>query len=377
MEELAGYRTLFPVTERFIFFNHAGVSPISLNAAKVVQEFLTDYTRNGSVNSQRWERKAAQVRKDFARLIGADPGEVALVKNTSEGLSLVANGIGFKPGDNVVTPGLEFPANVYPWLNLARLGVSTRIVPARKGRVLIKDIDQAIDSHTRLVSVSSVEYSNGFRNDLEALGELCRGRGVYFCVDAIQSLGAIPMDVKRFNIDLLAADGHKWLLSPEGAGGFYCSKRVLSDIHPAKVGWKSVVGARDYARIDFRLLGDAKKFEEGSLNLMTIAALGAELKLFLEVGLEAIEKKILSLTDHLIAGLRQLGFPIVSSLYPRERSGIVAFLGRDPEAVCRRLKRKRIIVSVRDGALRVSPHFYNSHEEVDRFLEVLGKNGRN
>ena len=290
---------------------------------------------------------------------------------------MVANGIGFEPGDNVVIPSLEFPANVYPWLNLARFGVATRIVPARKGRISVKDIDKAIDRRTRLVSISSVEYSNGFRNDLEALGSLCRKRDIYFCVDAIQSLGAIPMDVKRFGIDLLAADGHKWLLSPEGAGGFYCSKRVLSQIHPAKVGWKSVVRARDYSRIDFTLRRNSKKFEEGSLNLMTIAALGAELKLLLEVGLAAIEKMILSLTDHLIAGLRQQGFPIVSSLYPRERSGIVSFLSRDPEAVCQRLKHKGIIVSVRDGAVRVSPHFYNSHEEVDKLLEVLGKSRLN
>ncbi|MEE8448901.1 MAG: aminotransferase class V-fold PLP-dependent enzyme [Thermodesulfobacteriota bacterium] len=377
MQALAGYRRLFPVTERFIFFNHAGVSPISLKAAEVVHEFLIDYTRNGSVNSKLWERKTEEARKDFARLIGAEPGEVAFVKNTSEGISLVANGIGFEPGDNVVIPSLEFPANVYPWLNLARFGVATRIVPARKGRISVKDIDKAIDRRTRLVSISSVEYSNGFRNDLEALGSLCRKRDIYFCVDAIQSLGAIPMDVKRFGIDLLAADGHKWLLSPEGAGGFYCSKRVLSQIHPAKVGWKSVVRARDYSRIDFTLRRNSKKFEEGSLNLMTIAALGAELKLLLEVGLAAIEKMILSLTDHLIAGLRQQGFPIVSSLYPRERSGIVSFLSRDPEAVCQRLKHKGIIVSVRDGAVRVSPHFYNSHEEVDKLLEVLGKSRLN
>ena len=377
MQALAGYRRLFPVTERFIFFNHAGVSPISLKAAEVVHEFLIDYTRNGSVNSKLWERKTEEARKDFARLIGAEPGEVAFVKNTSEGISLVANGIGFEPGDNVVIPSLEFPANVYPWLNLARFGVATRIVPARKGRISVKDIDKAIDRRTRLVSISSVEYSNGFRNDLEALGSLCRKRDIYFCVDAIQSLGAIPMDVKRFGIDLLAADGHKWLLSPEGAGGFYCSKRVLSQIHPAKVGWKSVVRARDYSRIDFTLRRNSKKFEEGSLNLMTIAALGAELKLLLEVGLAAIEKMILSLTDHLIAGLRQQGFPIVSSLYPRERSGIVSFLSRDPEAVCQRLKHKGIIVSVRDGAVRVSPHFYNSHEEVDKLLEVLGESRLN
>lgn len=371
---LEQFRSLFPVTKNYIFFDHAAVGPISLPASQIVKEFLADYLENGSVNSSRWEAKAEEARRSFARLINAEPEEVAFVKNTSEGLSHVANGIDFRPGDNVVVPAIEFPANIYPWLNLKRYGVEVRFVSAEEGRIPMAAVERAMDERTRLLSISSVQFANGFRADLEELGRLCLDRGIYFCVDAIQSLGVHPMDVKRFNIDFLAADGHKWLLSPEGAGGFFCSKRRWASLHPAKVGWKSVVGAADYSRLDFTLRADAQKFEEGSLNLMTIAALGASLKLLLGIGIEAIEEQVLSLTDHLIEGLKSNGYKVLSPLSLSERSGIVSFLGKEkPQSIARRLGEGRVIVSVRGEAIRVSPHFYNSQEEVEKFLAILGK----
>jgi selenocysteine lyase/cysteine desulfurase len=185
-----------------------------------------------------------RVRGQFARLINGDVDEVAFVKNTSEGISIVANGLDWKPGDNVVIPDIEFPANVYPWWNLKRLGVETRMVEAKGGRVLFDDLTEQIDKRTRVVSVSSVECKSGFRNDLNRIGAFCKENNILFCVDAIQSLGVLEMDVKRDNIDFLSADGHKWMLSVEGLGGFYISKNVLEQIYPITVGWDKFALAR-------------------------------------------------------------------------------------------------------------------------------------
>lgn len=370
--ELERYRAEFPVTRELIYLNHAGVAPLSRRVAGALAAFQADYVQFGAWYSDRWAAQVEECRRRFARLIGAQPEEVAFVKNTSEGLSHVALGLPWKAGDNVIISDLEFPANVYPWLGLEGSGVEVRWLRAREGRLLVEDLAPLMDGRTRLVALSSVEFSNGFRVDLEAVGRLCRRQGCYFLVDAIQSLGAFPLDVEACGIDFLAADGHKWLLSIEGQGGFYCSRRVVEAVAPRSLGWKSVVRPEDYDTYHFQLQPHAGKFEAGSLNVMGICALGAALALLEEVGVERIAARLLALTDQLIEGLRARGYEIVSPRGAGERSGIVAFRGAEPSgAILERLQRAKVYAAVRRGAVRLSPHFYNTEEEVERFFSVL------
>jgi cysteine desulfurase/selenocysteine lyase len=365
-------RKEFPVTEHRLFMDHARVAPLPRPVQAAITAFAEEACEQGTAHYGEWLKEIEIVRARFAKLINADPDEVAFVKNTSEGLSIVANGIDWKEGDNVVIPDIEFPANVYPWMNLKRRGVDVRFVKAVRGRVPFEQITAQVNSRTRVLSISSVEFNSGFRNDLKRIGEFCKEKGIYFCVDAIQSLGVIPMDVKEFNIDFLAADGHKWMLSVEGLGGFYISKRVLEDIHPAVVGWDSVIDSADYGNYDFTLKPDARRFEEGSCNTLGIYAFGAALALLEEEGIEHIEQRVLHLGDCILEYLRHGKFKILSSTEPGERSGSVCFAGKmDYKKLASYLSEHKVIVSVRDNFVRLSPHFYNTEEEIDRFFTLL------
>ncbi|MFQ5482263.1 MAG: aminotransferase class V-fold PLP-dependent enzyme [Nitrospinaceae bacterium] len=362
----------FPVVEHGIFLDHARVAPLSRRVREKVEAFAKDATEQGTANYAVWMKEVETTRRLFARLIGADPEETAFIKNTSEGISLVANGIDWKDGDNVVIPDIEFPANVYPWMNLERRGVQLRFAKSVRGRVPFEQIRMQVNGRTRVISVSSVECNSGFRVDLETLGAFCKDKGILFCVDAIQSLGALPMDVKAAQIDFLAADGHKWLLSLEGLGGFYISREALDKIHVATVGWDSVVNARDYLNYDFTLRPDARRFEEGSGNTLSIHALGAALSLFHEVGMQTVAERILHLGDCILQRLWKRNLTVVNSTDPKERSGIVAFtVPADLDRLGQYLAYHNITVTVRDGLVRLSPHFYNTEEEVDRFFHHL------
>ena len=364
----------FPVIENRIFFDHAKVSPLPMRVRKAVTAFVEDASSFGTANYADWMAQVESVRASFARLIQADPDEVAFVKNTSEGISIVANGIDWKPGDNVVIPDIEFPANVYPWWNLKRLGVETRFVHAVDGRVLFDDLTACVDNRTRVVSVSSVECNSGFRTDLNRIGVFCKENGILFCVDAIQSLGALPMDVKRDHIDFLSADGHKWLLSVEGLGGFYISPDALKAIRPAVVGWNSMVNPLDFMNYDFTLRPGARRFEEGSCNTMSIQALGAALSLFHEVGVDQIEARIMHLGDKILGELRHRNFKILNSMIPEERSGIISFAGViNLKKLSGFMAENQVSLTIRDGLVRLSPHFYNSENEIDRFFDLLDR----
>lgn len=369
------WRHLFPITRELVHFNHAGVSPVSTRVVEAMTDFLELSARTGILHYGEMEARAERAREKFARLIHASTEEIAFIKNTSEGLARVANGIAWRGGDQIVTTSLEYPSNVYPWWHLASRGVKTLMVPHREGRLRMEDLEAALAPPTRLLAISSVEFGNGFRNDLETLGRMCRARGVWFCVDGIQSLGVQPLDVARCQIDFLAADAHKWLLCVEGIGGFYVSRRLIGEIDPVNVGWKSVLNRSDYFTYDLRFPDSALKFEEGSLNLCSLWGLDAALELVLEAGVPAIERRVMHLLDRLIEGLGARGYPLSSSLEPKERSGIVTFRprpgGEDAHALVRRLRREGFITVERAGSIRLSPHFYNNEEEIDRFLKTL------
>jgi selenocysteine lyase/cysteine desulfurase len=366
-------RDEFPVTKRWAFFDHAAVAPLSAGAARAMAAYADDLAQNGGVAVARWVARAEEVRKLAGRLLNADPLDVAFVPNTTVGIGLVAEGFPWQPGDNVVLPAEEYPSNQYPWMNLAHRGVEARRVPSRGNCVAIDDLRAAMDDRTRVLAISSVEFASGYRNDLDALGALCRERNVSLFVDAIQSLGVLPLDVRRTPVDFLSADGHKWMLGPEGAGVFWVRRELVERLHPVGVGWKSVTEALDFARIDFTLKPHAGRWEGGTPNAAGIAGLGASLELLLNIGIDAVAERVLHLTDHFCERAARAGLRVFSSRAPTERSGIVSLElpGVDLKALVARCREAGLVVNRRAGRLRVSPHCYNTVEELDRLIVAL------
>jgi cysteine desulfurase/selenocysteine lyase len=367
------FRRLFPVCRDFIYFNHAAVAPISLLVKEQVSACMQRYCDYGIVCNREMLELVEETRNLAARLVHADPTEIAFVKNTTQGLLLAANGIRWQKGDNVVIPEKEFPANVFPWLNLAEAGVEVRFVPLREGRFTVEDIDRFVDSRTRAISVSAVSFVDGFRCDLPRIGQFCEDKDIFFVVDAIQALGAVDVDVRECRIDVLSADSHKWLLGPQGVGFVYISTRTLDRLKVSNMGWMSMLDETDYSRYDVRLKPNAGRFEEGTLNIFGIVGLKVTLEMLLGIGIPVIQKRILELTDSLMKGITERGYEIRSSLKTDERSGILSFAHRQRSAedIYRKLFEANIVCALRDNAVRLSPHFYNNTMDIGKFLDVL------
>jgi selenocysteine lyase/cysteine desulfurase len=369
----SSFRTHFPVTRRWAFLDHAAVCPIPDLAAEALIDYSQRLAENGIADIWHWVDRIAAVRRLAARLINAPSEEdIAFVPNTTTGIGWIAEGFPWSPGDNVVLAAEEYPSNQYPWMNLHSRGVEVRTVPSRGNRVVIDDIRAAIDSHTRVLSVSVVQFGSGFRSDLVVLGELCRRHNLFFFVDAIQGLGVFPLDVQHLPVDALAADGHKWLLAPEGAGIAYIRREWVDRLHPIGVGAHSVQDPYEYSRIAFDLKPHAGRWEGGSLNVPGITALGASLELLLDTGLAAISQRVLELTDYLCDRAASAGLEVFSSRQPGEASGIVSLSvpGVDPKHVVKHCRSAGVIVNARAGRVRISPHAYNTEDELDRFVEA-------
>jgi cysteine desulfurase/selenocysteine lyase len=380
LQDYIGNADEFPVLRKWDFYNHAGVAPLPRVAADAMRTFARQAEEGAYLDTQ-WYKDVESLRDSTARLINARRDEIAFIKNTSEGIATVANGIEWRAGDRIVTTAVEYPANMYPWMDIAwRYGVELVTVGEQTGpdgarRVPLDEILRAAEHpRTRLVTLSHVEFASGQRLDLATIGRFCRERGKLFCVDAIQSLGVLPVDVVAMNIDYLAADGHKWLLGPEGAGVMYCRRELLPQTRPLIVGWMNVVNAQDFGRYDFTLRADAAKFECGSWNVPGCLALKASLELLLSLGTEAVAARLRVLTDRLIAGLKEKGYSILSPRAEGEWSGIVSFKAtdRNHDLIVRTLRKEHHIeIVLREGRLRASPHFYNTEAQIDRLIEVL------
>lgn len=369
-------RNLFPITRNFNFQNHAAVAPISGPAAEAMAGYAHELAEYAYLRGT-FYRTAERVRQSAGKLINADPFEITFIKNTSEGVNFVANGIQWISGDNVVSTSMEFPANVYAWMALEGRGVSLKRVAEEDGRVPFDRIAKAIDRRTRLVAISSVQWSNGFRVDLARLGELCREKGILLFVDAIQSLGVHPLDVRTMNIDFMAAGGHKWLTSPEGTGLFYCKRELIGHIKPTEFGYMGMKHGyeTDVVRLKLEdLHDDARRFDSGAYNLAGICALGASLDLLLQVGIDEVQVRIKQNTDLLVEGLRSKGWTIHSPRTASEWSGIVSFSSEkyDTDQLRKHLRNEfKIVVANRFGRLRASPHFYNSLDEMQQLVDAL------
>ncbi|NQU37588.1 MAG: aminotransferase class V-fold PLP-dependent enzyme [Actinobacteria bacterium] len=313
------------------------------------------------------------MRLGAADLLGAAPEEIALLRSTSEGVNLVAEGFPWQPGDNVVTLADEFPTNQYAWLNQADRGVETRRIPVGPEGVELDAIAQTCDDRTRIVTISWVSYCTGRRFDLDRLAAMAHQRGALLFVDGIQGLGVLPLDVRQTPIDFLAADGHKWLLGPEGAGIFYIRREHLDRLRPIGLGWNSVAHAHDFARIELNLKNTAARYEGGSQNMAGMIALASSVELLLGLGQAAIAERIRETTDVACRRLQTIGAQIVSDRRPDRKSGIVVFEmpGRDPVKLREKCLREDVVLSCRSGKLRISVHGYNNLEDLDRLVDAL------
>ncbi|MFN0123776.1 MAG: aminotransferase class V-fold PLP-dependent enzyme, partial [Blastocatellia bacterium] len=343
-------------------------------AYEAMEEYIRSLRDNGLPDWERWLAKTRHVRGLCAQLINAAAREIAFAQNTSAALSVIANGIAWRAGDNVVSADCEFPANVQPWLRVKReYGVELRRAAEREGRLETGEILELIDARTRVVALSFVEFGSGFRNDLATIGRYCRERDILFVVDAIQGLGALQLDVERDCIDALAADAHKFLLGPDGIAILYVSARAMPRITPTLSGWLSIRNPNDHANPDQPWAESAKRYEPGSHNSAGIYGLGASVELMLRIGTARIESYLLELTDYLCAGLVARGYEIVSSRRPGEASAVVCCRHEQysAEQLYERLNEHRIITTPRLGRLRISPHFYNNRADIEQLLEAL------
>ena len=366
----------FPILSELDFFNHAGVAPISGPAARALEAYAEQAAGRAYVDAG-WYRRIAEVKGLAAELIkAAGKEEIAFIPNTSSGLALVAGGVDWRRGDDVVITSVEYPANRYPWMDLQRHGVRViEVDPLPDGRVDPEDVCEAITDRTRVVSLSHVQYASGHRIDLRPIADTVHHAGGWLCVDGIQSVGVLPVNVAADGVDFLAADGHKWMLGPEGCGFFYCREDLVRELHPAVVGWMNMVDAHDYGDYRFEFQNDARRFEPGSYNVPGILALGASLELLLDTGIETIWSKVEALNEQLAAGLAERGYHVFSPRErPEERSGIVVFeprSGVETGQVLEAARRQRVVIVRREGRLRASPHFYNRPEQIDHLLESL------
>ena len=367
----------FPVTRQWAYFDHAATAPLPRRSGDALRAWTAEQENDGVIGWPDREQRIERIRIQAARLLNAQPDEIAFVHSTTHGIGLIAEGYPWRSGDNVVTAEDEYPSNLYPWMNLESRGVSVRQVPSREGRIWIDDLAAAMDRSTRVLALSHVEFATGFRNDLDALGELCRDRGVAFFVDAIQGLGPLLIDVTKTPIDFLAADGHKWLLGPEGAGILFVRREWLERLRATGVGWHSVVGSYNSPRNEFVLKPSAGRFEGGSFNMPGLLALGASLDLFLELGKGAVSGRIMDRADAVREVAVSCGFRLFGSTRPLDRSAIVVLEKPGTHALqaAAELRRRGVVAACRRGRLRLSPHLYNNSDDLERLRDGLNALG--
>jgi selenocysteine lyase/cysteine desulfurase len=370
------YRPLFPLAERYAYFNHAGVSPVNTRSLAAMHAF-NEKTANLPIGEffEEIQAQLLDLRQRFATLINArSVDEIVLMPNTATGINTAALSLPLHPGDNVLVLDGDYPANIYPWMNLAHRGVLTKIVPARNGGLDLDLLETRIDSHTRVIAMSTVVFATGFRNDIEGVGRICKERGIFLVVDGIQSLGALPFDVQAANVDFLAAGSQKWLMGPIGGGFLYVRRELLDELVAGPyVGAASVVDSQNFLDYNFTLQPTAERFSLGSSGIMNQLGTRASVALLQEIGIEQIAERVLMLAGVAIGDLQERGYRIAADSSPEHRSGIVIVEVADPTATCARLQAAGIVCIPRGKGFRIAPHFYNTEQEVLRVGEVLGK----
>jgi cysteine desulfurase/selenocysteine lyase len=389
------FRLQMPVAERWAYFDHAAVAPLSLPASRALVDWADEMASNGEANWSVLRRRVGKVRESVARLLNCSTDEIAFVPNTTSGLSIVAESFPWQPGDNIVLPANEFPSNALPWRNLINRDVEVRAVPCDALGCDEIRLMKATDEKTRIVSVSWVDFATGWRRDLDLLADQCHQRGILLCVDGIQGAGVIPLDLQQTPVDFFVADGHKWLLGPEGAGILFIRANHLERLRPIGIGWNSLKSAGNFDRSPFGLdegVGDessdfriveplppqslkntAARFEGGSQNVGGILALGASIELIVSSGSSAVWLRLQDVMARQFEIVTQYGGRVLSSLDTCRRSGIMAceFPNHSPLDLRDRATQQGVVLNVRRGYVRLSPHVYTNESDFERLSDLL------
>ncbi|MBA3560051.1 MAG: aminotransferase class V-fold PLP-dependent enzyme [Gemmatimonadaceae bacterium] len=361
-----------------IYLNNASTGPLPVRTVGAQASFTALRAEPFRMSDELQFGTISHSRNLVARLIGASPDEIALMVNTTYGINVAARALPLGRGDTVLTFDREFPANIYPWMALAPIGVTLERIPCRDGLADEEALLLALDKPgVKAVTVSWVSFATGYRVDLARIGRACRERGIYFIVDAMQGLGALTLDVRECFVDVLACGGQKWLLSPWGTGFVYVRSELVTALEPSSVGWLAMRGSEDFTRLvdyDFTYWDDARRFEVITLPFQDFAGLNASLELLLELGPKRVEAHVAGLVDMAVEWSRnRAAVKLVTPAEPERRAGIVALAPSDPRVASEKLKRARISHSLREGAIRLSPHCYNTDAEMEEALEVLGR----
>ncbi|HNV68987.1 MAG TPA: aminotransferase class V-fold PLP-dependent enzyme [Candidatus Ozemobacteraceae bacterium] len=367
-------QTLFPITRTWSYLNHAAIGPLPTPVIEAAQTYLARCSQQGEHHWEHTGQLLEHLRSRLAASLRCLADEVTFTRNVSEGISFLASGLDWSPGDNVILPAIEFPANVYPWLNQARNGVETRYLPVQNGVFTVSELERLVDQRTRVVSVSAVQFFGGYRAPLAEIGAFCRSRGIIFCVDAIQWLGAGCLNVVTDHIDFLACGGHKWLMAGEGIGFVYCRSDLAERLHPGEVGWQGVKQWLDFSdlRLDFQ--PGARRFTTGTVSAVGLHMLDAAWSFLETIGWSAITAQVIALARRTAALAQERGWqPVIPP--DHVASGIVSI--RIPSdnllPLITTLREQGIQISAREGALRVSPQFYNTDDDLDRLFQALDR----
>jgi len=369
----------FPITRNCVYLNHAANGPLPRPVARTLYAYIDDTSTFGNINAERWSEYERGAHRRLASLIHVRPEQVAMTASTGDGLMTIAGGLRWQPGDTIISVECEFPSNIYPWLNLQEQGVQVHLVKMRENRIAVEDVLSSITERTRLVSLSLVAFSTGYRNDIATIARYCHEHNIICGIDAMQALGASDIDAQVLGVDYLAAASHKWLLSPQTTGILYIADDLLAYLHTARRGWFSVETPFDFFNYEQPLKAGMARFEHSSPNRLPIIGLDAALGIFecIDGGMPAVEERILGLTGHVIDGLERLGYPVVSPQGEGERSGIVCFKLHpehqdiSPQQLVDELASRNIHLAARSDVVRISPHFYNTLEEIDVLLNAL------
>lgn len=366
-------RNLFPhLKTNQIYFNHASIGPWCDLALKRLEEYSKQRSGDEIENYEYFLQWSLSAKEKLAALLGTNPKRIAWIDNVSNGLNILAQGLNWNPGDRIILNDLEFPSNVYPFLNLKKLGVEIDFIKNRNGIINVEDIEKAITSKTKLISISHVQFLTGYRANIDAIGELCKKHNIIFCVDAIQSAGVVKIDVEKSNVDFLSGGTQKWLMSSEGLSYIYLTEELQEKIDQKFVGWTSVQNAWNLLDYKLELKKSADKFQNGTLNSLGIAIFDAVLNLFFEFGIQNIENRIINNTNYFIEKLSDIGItPVLKNVSSDNLAGIVSFKNEKAKLIFDELKKQNIHCAVREGMIRFSPHFYNTKDEIEKVIYEL------
>jgi selenocysteine lyase/cysteine desulfurase len=371
------FRALFPHTNQGkLYFNHAGTAPLSTRVVEAISKYLFERSGGRIENYSHDLPMVAECRSLIAGMINAESHErIALTANTSDAINVVASGLRWRTGDRILLNDLEFPANVWPFLNLRRRGVNIDVVNTRQEKIGVKEIERSMTPRTRMVALSAVQFLSGYRADLAAIGDLCRARKVLFAVDGIQAVGAIRVDVQGMKIDALSAGGQKWQTAPHGTGFLYLTENLQEQIEQSSLGWLAVENPWDFNNFEQPVASTARRYEGGSLNMPGLWGYHAALSTLHEFGFEAIEVHLGALTGELLRGFSEIpGVTTHTSWDDAERAGIVTIsldAVTNPALVFQQLLERRVTPAVRQGLFRFSPHFYMTREEMSATVDIL------